>query len=207
MIRKYALTATSLRLALTCSMFAIALLTSAAMYFVYGKLQEVAVATSHVVADASASQDNIQTLQKLEEKLQQEKDVVARANSIVASSQSYQYQNQIINDLNAFAGKAGIGITNIDFGEASSGTPSGSSPNAQPAQPTAPAPPGLTATTVSVTLANPVPYDGMLRFIHAIEQNLTKMQISKVGLAKGSEGNTITSEVLTIQVYLKKGQP
>lgn len=205
MMRKYALTATSLRLALTCSMFAIALLTSAAMYFAYGKLQEVAVATSHVVADANASQDNIQTLQKLEEKLQQEKDVVARANSIVASSQSYQYQNQIINDLNAFAGKAGIGITNIDFGEA--GTPGSSSSNAQPAKPTAPAPPGLTATTVSVTLANPVPYDGMLRFIHAIEQNLTKMQISNVALAKGSEGNTITSEVLTIQVYLKKGQP
>lgn len=203
MINKNNLTATSLRLALTCSLFAIALLTSVALYFIYDQLKDAAVATSHVVADASASQDNVQTLQKLEEKLRKDKAVVERANSIVADSQSYQYQNQIIGDLNTFASKAGIGITNIDFGEAS--TSSGSSPSAQ-AQPATPAPPGLTATTVSVTLNNPVPYDNMLRFIHAIEQNLTKMQISKVALAKGSEGNTVTSEVLTIQVYLKKGQ-
>ena len=42
-----------------------------------------------------------------------------------------------------------------------------------------------------------------MNFIHYIENNLTKMQLSGVSLSKGKEGNNITVSALTIEVYLK----
>lgn len=199
MMQKYPLTAVRLRLILSLSLFVIALITSAVMYFVYNRLYEVAIDVSHAVADSHASQDNIQTLQKVQKELEKNKDVIARAGNIVADSQSYQYQNQIISDLNTFAGNAGIGITNIDF---AGGNPTGG-PATTPKTNGPVAPTGVKSTSVSVTLQNPVPYDSLLRFIRSIEQNLTKMQISKVSLAKGPSGSDVTSEVLTIQVYVR----
>lgn len=181
---------------LSLSLVAIALLNSVALYFIYGSLQSVATDVSHAVVDSSASQNNIQTLQQIKRELADKEDIIARAGDIVADSQSYQYQNQILNDLNGYASRAGIHITNIDF----SATPSTTTP---PATGTPVAPAGVKSTSVSVTLANPVRYNSMLRFIHSIEENLTKMQISKVSLSKGSTGNTVTSETLTIQVYIK----
>ena len=198
-MKKHPLSATRLRSALTFSIFALASLNAIALYFVYGRLHDVAIDVSHAVVDANASQTNIQTLNILQKELADKQDVIARAGNIVADSQSYQYQNQIINDLNGYASKAGISITNIDFAadaSASTAAPSAKSPGVA-------APSGLKTSTVSITLQNPVSYNNMLRFIHAIEQNLTKMQISKVGLAKGSSGTDVTSEALTIQVYIK----
>jgi hypothetical protein len=163
-------------------------------------MHDAAIDVSHVVVDADASQSNIQTLQKIQKELASQKDVIARAGDIVADSQSYQYQNQIIGDLNDYARKAGINITNIDFVAAAPTT----APSAgATTTPTVIAPAGVKSTSVSITLQNPVPYDSMLHFIYSIEQNLTKMQISKVGLAKGSTGSAVASEVLTIQVYIK----
>ncbi len=198
-MKNYPLTAVRLRLMLSLSLFAIALIASVVVYFAYHSLYGVAVEVSHVSADSDASQSNVQTLQQLEKKLAENEDVVKRAGKIVADSKSYQYQNQIIADLNGYARKAGISITNIDFADTTEKS-AASTPKA-PAAPAAPA--GVKSTYVSVTLANPVRYNNILRFIHSIEQNLTKMQIAKVGLAKGESGKSVTSEVLTIQVYIR----
>jgi hypothetical protein len=199
-MKKRSLNATGLRFGLTLSLFVIALLSTAVLYFAYDRLHDTAIDVSHAVVDASASQNNIQTLKVVQEELANEQDVIARAGNIVADSQSYQYQNQIINDLNGYAAKAGLSIISIDF---AADTPTGTTAAPTAKSPAAVTPSGLKATTVSITLQNPVPYNNMLRFIHAIEQNLTKMQISRVGLAKGSTGNDVTSEALTIQVYIK----
>jgi hypothetical protein len=198
-MKSRALTATRLRLMLSLSLFVIAILTSVILSFVYDKLDGVATEVSHVAVDANASQDNVQTLQKIQKELDSEKDVVARAGDIVADSQSYQYQDQIIGDLNEYADKAGIKITTIDF---TASTPAATAPASKSA-PAPPAPSGVKSTSVSITLQNPIPYANMLRFIHSIEQNLTKMQISRVGLAKGTGSDSVTSEVLTMQVYIK----
>lgn len=199
-MKKHQLTATRLRSILTLSLFALSLLNAVALFFIYDKLHDTAIDVSHAVVDANASQTNIQTLKTLQKELADKQDVVKRAGNIVADSQSYQYQNQIINDLNGYAAKSGISITNIDF---AADTTAGTAPAPSAKSPAAATPSGLKATTVSITLQNPVSYNNMLRFIHSIEQNLTKMQISKVGLAKGSSGTDVTSEALTIQVYIR----
>lgn len=194
------MTATRLRLILVSSLFVIAIVEAVIFTFAYGQLSQTAVDASHTAVDASASENNLATLQKIKKILEEEKDVVSRASSIVADSQSYQYQDQIITDLNNFANKNGVSITNVDFSGGQA--PAASGQTAAPA-PT-PAPAGLKSTSVTVTLKTPVNYDNLLRFIEAVEQNLTKMQISKISLSKGSAtGNDITSDALTIEVYIR----
>jgi TolA-binding protein len=188
------LTATGLRLTLSITLLSIAIIASVTIHFLNEGLKTFATEVSHTSADARASEDTIQTLKKIEQELDANREVIERARSIVADSQSYQYQDQIITDLNDYANRAGIGITNIDFStaEVAPGTPG--------AAPVAPA--GVKTTSVSITLKNPVDYNSLLRFIKSIEQNLTKMQISRVGLAKDT-GNNVSSEALAIEVYIR----
>lgn len=195
------LTATSLRLALSVSLFVVAILGSIGFYFVHKQLKTVAVGISHTVMDANASQNNVQTLQKIQTELSDKREVVERANSIVADSQSYQYQDQIISDLNNYASRAGIVITNMDFAPTAQGTTTPGVPAAP--QPTKPAPSGVKSTSVSVTIKNPVTYTTLLRFIKSIEQNLTKMQISRVSLTKDAKGGEVSSEAFVIEVYVR----
>ncbi len=193
------LTPTSLRLILSISLFVITGIAGVTFSLINDSLTNVAVDVSHKVIDASASQNNLQTLQSIERQLADKKDVVERTRSIVADSQSYQYQNQIITDLSDYAKRSNIEITNLDFSAATQSSTTPKTPSAL----TVPIPNGVKSTSVSVTLKNPVNYDNLLRFIYAIEQNLTKMQVSKVGLSKDSTGNGITSDLLTIEVYVR----
>lgn len=163
--------------------------------FALSLLGSLATDVSHTTVDATASENNLQNLQQVQQTLANEKDVIQRASNIVADSQSYQYQDQILTDLKAFAGQAGIVITNLDFSAAST------SKTATPTASTAPS--GVKSTSVSVTLKNPVNYVNFLKFIKSIEQNLTKMQISKIALSKSASGSDVSSETLIIEVYIR----
>jgi hypothetical protein len=199
-------TATSLRLTLSISLFAIMTVTGVLFYFADGQLKKVATDVSHTVIDASASQDTVQTLQKIERELADDKDIIAQANSIVADSQSYQYQDQIVGDLNRYAGTSGIKITNIDFSASTSAgaAPTGKTQTTTPGTTTPTTPSGVKTTSVAVTMENPIGYGNFLQFLRSIEDNLTKMQVQKVSLSKGTGGNDdISSDVLTIQVYVR----
>jgi Sec-independent protein translocase protein TatA len=200
------LTPVKLRLMLSISLFLIVCIAAVLFYFAQSKLRAEATSISHTVVDAKASQNNLQTLQKIQSELQKYNETVGKANSIVAASQSYQYQDQIITDLKDYATAAGITIVNLDFSTTKTGTATPTTPatgTATPA-PTAPAAPaGVKSITVSATLANPVDYMSMLRFLNSIEQNLTKMQVSKISLSKSDKGNAVTSDILTIEVYVR----
>jgi len=194
MKRNKPMTATKLRLYLSISLFMIVLLAVAALYFVNDKLQTYATEISQVAAQAQESQNNVQSLQRIQQELASNKSVIERTRDIVADSKSYQYQDQIIKDLNDYAQQSGITITNMDFTATASTT--------APTTSTTSAPTGVKSTSVSVTLKSPVDYISLLRFIRSIEQNLTKMQVSRVSLSK-SENNQVTSEALTIEVYIR----
>jgi len=201
-VKKRQLTATALRLILTTSLFATAGIGIAVFSIADKTLKDTAVATSHSVADASASQNNLQNLQKLQQDLINKKDVVTRAESIVAESRSYEYQNQIINDLNDYAARAKLSITNITFNAAAAAGGAATTP-ATPA-PSTTIVNGVKSTSVSITLKNPVDYISMLKFIKSIEQNLTKMQISNIALSQSTDGQPgISSDTLNIEVYIK----
>lgn len=200
MIRTTSLSATSLRLILVISLFIIGIFASIAFLFTTDRLKDAATEVSSTLARANDSQNDIQNLQRVQDELARNKDVVERASSIVAESQSYQYQDQIIKDLTDYANRAGIAITNFDFAAAKATT---TTPNATTPAPTQPnTPSGVNSTSASITIKNPVNYESLLRFLNSIEQNLTKMQISKVGLSKEASGG-IASDALTIEVYIR----
>jgi TolA-binding protein len=193
MKRARIITATKLRLYLSASLLLVVLVAIAALYFANDKLQTYATEVSQATAQAQESQNNIQSLQRIQQELADNKSVIERTRDIVADSKSYQYQDQIIKDLNDYAKQSGITITNMDFSAASATTPTTLAPSA---------PTGVKSTSVSVALKNPVNYTNLLRFVRSIEQNLTKMQISRINLSK-NENNQVTSEVLTIEVYIR----
>ncbi len=198
MIKGRHLTASTLRIILIFTLFAIGALSTSVFWFITDGLRTTAVDASSTLAKANNSQNNVQNLQHIQTELKTHQEAVERAAGIVAESKSYQYQDQIIKDLTDYANRSGIGITNIDF----SATKSTSTSTTSTPTPQAAAPSGVNSTSVSVTIKNPVDYVGILRFIHSIEQNLTKMQISRVGLSKDGSG-AITSDALTIEVFVR----
>lgn len=201
MISPKNLTPSKLRLILTAALFLTLITASVIFYFANANLRSVATAVSHKVADANASRNNLENLKKIERFLAEQQDTITRVNSIVADSQSYQYQDQIILDLNSYAAKAGISITNFDFAAAAAATTT--PPAATGTQASAPTTGGVKSTTVSISVANPVDYISLLRFIKSIEQNLTKMQISKIGLSKGTNANEVSTDALAIEIYVR----
>jgi hypothetical protein len=203
MIKTGPITATKLRIILAVSLLLIQILASFFVAAAHQSLKSYASEVSQTTANAEASQDSIQTLQKIQQELLINKDAIQRTNEIVADSQSYQYQDQIITDLNNYAIRSNVTITNVDFLSAeSSATAPSTQPSGTTATPSAPAPTGVKSTGVSVTLKNPVNYEDLLRFIKSIEENLTKMQISRVSLAKDSGGG-VTSGALNIEIYVR----
>jgi len=187
------ITPSNLRAILSVSLFVITGIGIGIFVLANGQLQQYASTVSQVAAQASASENSLATLQKLKTVLGGVQNVITRTNSIVADSQGYQYQDQIITDLNQFAANAGIGIANVSF--ASAGKTAVASGGVVPS--------GVKSTSVTVALVNPVNYAHLLGFIQSIEQNLTKMQISRVSISKGTTGNTVSSDVLTIEVYIR----
>lgn len=199
-MKRRGLTATTLRASLSASLFLIILVAAAGFYIVNNGLRSLATDVSHATADASASRTTITTLQQLQEKLEANREVIQRASNIVAESQSYQYQDEIIRDLNNYAAAAGITITNFNF-DTQQATGNQDQSGQTGAQSTAP-PSGINSTLVSVTIQNPVSYDNLLRFFYSIEQNLTKMQITNIALT-AADGSELSSDELTIEVYIR----
>ena len=212
MSKKFTLTATNLRIILAVSLVVITAIGAGGFTLAYNWLDGFAADASTVASQAAASESELQELSQTEKMLKTQHHAVERASKIAAESKSYQYQDQIINDLNDFARKAGITISDITFADdnAKGGSSSSSSSSASSSSKTGtslPAIAGLKATTASVTVKNPVEYRKLLTFMYLVEQSLTKMRIANVDLsrstAQGQAPDSITSNTLTIEVYLR----
>lgn len=198
------------RFRITLSVMLVLIVASAIAFIVFSVqyIESYAATVQTAVDTASTSQANIDNIANLANRLKQQSASVARVEQIVADSKSYQYQDVIINDLRAMADKAGVSITNFDFaGKSSTAAPAPSAPApSASAAPSTQATSSLNSTTVSITLSNPVNYQSFLNFIHYIELNNTKMQISSImlsSLGTGKDPNNVNSEALRIEVYIR----
>jgi hypothetical protein len=208
MSKKFTLTATNLRIILAVSLVVITAIGAGGFALAYNWLDGFAADASTVASQAAASESELQELSQTEKMLKTQHHAVERASKIAAESKSYQYQDQIINDLNDFARKAGITISDITFADDNAkGGSSSSSSSSSKTGTSLPAIAGLKATTASVTVKNPVEYRKLLTFMYLVEQSLTKMRIANVDLsrstAQGQAPDSITSNTLTIEVYLR----
>lgn len=198
------LTATNLRLILIASIVLLLLLSGAAFVFFRQFLIQYSNDVSNDNAAASASSEEISKLQKLKGQLETDKVAVTRAQKIVADSTSYQYQNQILDDISLYAKSAGITINGFAFNSNASDTQSSGAASGQASTaPKSNAPANLKSTEATISVKSPVSYKSIMNFLYAIEQNLTKMQVTSVSLSKDPSSNGITVNPITIKVYTR----
>lgn len=148
------------------------------------------VAADHAKIDARISADQLQKAHNLQVYLESHKADVEKAAAVVAETKTYQYQNQIVEDVNRYADIAGVTVLGFDFPLQTTGTASKAK--------------GVKTIQANVTLQNPVAYDSYLRFLKLIEQNLTKMQITDISITPDPKvAGRINNPVVGLQVYVR----
>lgn len=196
--------ATRFRIALTASLFLSLAIAIAVVIYGVRYLETFADEVNAVAIEADNSESRIAIMQQEATNLESNKTAVERAKDIVAESESYGYQDIIIRDIEEFARRAGVGVQSYDFTAsqpANTRAPRGAANSSRQA-PAATS--GPKSTAVNVTLANPVNYQGLLRFVHLIEQNLTRMQIANLTMSGNSDDkDSVTSSNFIIQVYIR----
>lgn len=92
--------------------------------FGYRYLTDYARQAQEAAVRANSSSEELSRLESTQSILDKNKDVIAKMKGLSANGADFQYQDQIISELDAYASAAGIGISNISFSEAgSSGEP------------------------------------------------------------------------------------
>ncbi len=165
----------------------------ASFYLLSMLLAQTAQTTNHAKIDAELSRNNVERLKKLGIELKNKQEVVEKAQSIIAQSTTYQYQDEIVNDINTYASRAGVKVVGYDFK-----TPSGSSQN-KAGQVS-----GAKKITATLSLAGPMEFEKVLVFLKAIEQNLTKMQITSVDISKDVKTPSLVDiPAIGLEIYVK----
>lgn len=198
--------AVTMRIVFALSLVLILVGMGGVVYFGYTMLQGTAEEVSKIQTEAKAVNAKVQNLARLEKEMEKYKDSVAKAQQLVAETQQYQYQNQIINDLTAYANKSGVGIAGFTFTSGSAGAKSNSGSsgtsgtnNSSGSNSAA----GPKSMKVSVRLNEKTDYMALLRFMHLIEQNLTRMQIASVSMSKTEGTGQVNTQTLEVEVYVR----
>lgn len=194
------LTASRLRIILSVSMGLILVIAIGLFYLAYGMLGKSAIETGDQVASARDSQNTIQRLQALKKDLESKQTIVDRTAQFTGSADSIAVQTRVVEDLRVYAERAHLNLVNWSIGgdQAAGNAGASAGTGATPAATAGPA-----TRSVNITLATPVNYTDYLNFLHYVEQNLPKLKISKVNLQKGTDGDSITTDPLTVEVYVK----
>lgn len=207
------MTAQKLRVMLIAALFLMLAIITGVFYLGRQQLSVIAMSVNHANADANASNDNLNTLKKIQDTLAKNQTVITRASQLDATSNGYDYQNKIISDLETYGRQTGVGVTQVDFSAAFAATGSGAAVvPATPGPGAAGQTPSTTTNTanmskpitISVTLDSPATYTSLLKFINLIEQNLPKMQIARLNLSHlDSDPSKVTVSNFAIEMYVK----
>ena len=189
--------AVTMRIVFALSLVIILVGMGAIVYFGYTMLQGTAEEVSKIQTEAKAVDAKVQNLARLEKEMEKYKDSVAKARQLVAETQQYQYQNQIISDLTTYANQSGVGIEGFTFASSSAGSKSSSGSSG------ANSGAGPKSMKVSVRLNEKTDYMALLRFMHLIEQNLTRMQIASVSMSKAEGVGQVSTQTLDVEVYVR----
>jgi len=198
--------AVTMRIVFALSLVLILVGMGVVVYFGYTMLQGTAEEVSKVQTEAKAVDAKVQNLARLEKEMEKYKDSVAKAQQLVAETRQYQYQNQIINDLTTYASQSGVGIAGFTFASGSTGSKSSSgssSTSGTGSSAGASAGAGPKSMKVSVRLNEKTDYMALLRFMHLIEQNLTRMQIASVSMSKAEGAGQVNTQTLDVEVYVR----
>lgn len=167
--------------------------------FAYSFLSKTSEEVGKMQTEATAVDAKIQSLLASKSQLDRNSDTVKKAKNIVSESKLYQYQNQIIQDLNTYADRAGIPIKSFSF----QNEPTTSTKTATPSKQTFTSPTGVKSTFVSIQLGDHIDYTKFLHFLSLIEKNVTRMQLSGVSISRGANNHEISIQSLEVKVYTR----
>ena len=167
--------------------------------FAYSFLSKTSEEVGKMQPEATAVDAKIQSLLASKSQLDRNSDTVKKAKNIVSESKLYQYQNQIIQDLNTYADRAGIPIKSFSF----QNEPTASAKTATSSKQTSTSPAGVKSTFVSIQLGDHIDYTKFLHFLSLIEKNVTRMQLSGVSISRGANNHEISIQSLEVKVYTR----
>ena len=167
--------------------------------FAYSFLSKTSEEVGKMQTEAIAVDAKIQSLLASKSQLDRNSDTVKKAKNIASESKLYQYQNQIIKDLNTYADRAGIPIKAFSF----QNEPTTSAKTATSSKRTPASPAGVKSTFVSIQLGDHIDYTKFLHFLSLIEKNVTRMQLSGVSISRGANNHEISIQSLEVKVYTR----
>ncbi len=167
--------------------------------FAYSFLSKTSEEVGKMQTEAIAVDAKIQSLLASKSQLDRNSDTVKKAKNIVSESKLYQYQNQIIQDLNTYADRAGIPIKAFSF----QNEPTTSAKTATSSKRTSISPAGVKSTFVSIQLGDHIDYTKFLHFLSLIEKNVTRMQLLGVSISRGANNHEISIQSLEVKVYTR----
>ena len=167
--------------------------------FAYSFLSKTSEEVGKMQTEAIAVDAKIQSLLASKSQLYRNSDTVTKAKNIVSESKLYQYQNQIIKDLNTYADRAGIPIKSFSF----QNEPTTSTKTATSSKQISTSPAGVKSTFVSIQLGDHIDYTKFLHFLSLIEKNVTRMQLSGVSISRGANNHEISIQSLEVKVYTR----
>ncbi len=191
-------------------------------YFLFGFVKSQAGTAAQSVAKAESSQKDIDDLNKSYKWIQANPETVDKTSKIVAQASSYQYQDQVINDIESYANQVGLDVISYRFSDlgttgaaapaasSSSSTPTPAASAATPA--TTAAPNGLTQATIDIGLDTGISYRKLLQFMKRIEQSVTRLQVNSINISSVSPAENkkgvpdpVSVTTFTISVFINKG--
>ena len=196
---KKALNASIARIVLSLLLLIILSAMVGLVIFAYSFLSKTSEEVGKMQTEAIAVDAKIQSLLASKSQLDRNSDTVKKAKNIVSESKLYQYQNQIIKDLNTYADRAGIPIKAFSF----QNEPTTSAKTATSSKRTPASPAGVKSTFVSIQLGDHIDYTKFLHFLSLIEKNVTRMQLSGVSISRGANNHEISIQSLEVKVYTR----
>lgn len=200
------LKATTFRLILI-SILTVAILASiAATYFGQSFLRANSESVIQAVSTEFSSKNRLEQLQKAEEELKKHSESIVKSKQIASSGEGFAYQQQLIDDINRYAARAGITVTGYSFSEGGAVAPATTTP-AAPAAPGAGAggPAGMSKVSVSVSFISPIDYNTLMRFLTILETSLPKINAQSIQINRSeSNPNEVNMSSLNLEVYIKQ---
>jgi hypothetical protein len=177
---------TGLRTGLATFLVIIALGGGIGFYYGYQYLSNLGDNTKVAIENALGSQAaNNQEVTKLQEEVEAKQDIGTKAANFVVPASDYQ--TQAIEDINRYASRYNVSVSNYGF--ESSNTPLNS---------------GVNTAVITVTLENPISFTNLMRFIRGIETNTPKLQPQGISIDRSqSGGSSVRVEPLKIEVYTR----
>ncbi|MFZ1250141.1 MAG: hypothetical protein WAR37_01705 [Candidatus Microsaccharimonas sp.] len=154
---------------------------AAGFYWGLGIVRSYALDVNHRLIDADASSLQVQQLQTLRQTLNENSDLIQKADQVFALPNTYQTQALV--DVQAYARVAGISITSTEFDDSTPGS-----------------------YILTLQLSNPVSYSGLITFLNNIEGNIPKISVQSLTLGPpdNANPNAVNVKDIKLNIYVRQ---